>query len=206
MPRKGKKPTVNAYFGDRAEDYSTQAWMARNQQKTSRRAIELLFDPKLGTMQVPLDKSALMLDAACGSGYSSEVLQQEELPFVGADISMDMLGYAAAKGFAVVNADLRCLPFRPAVFSHGISISGLNFVTDGAQSLPEVGERYFEAAAEFARVVQAGSRFAIEFYPSSQEELDQSLAAFKQAGFRGFLVVDNPGRRKEQKYLVIEKE
>jgi 18S rRNA (guanine1575-N7)-methyltransferase len=206
MPRKSKKPTVNAYFGDRAEDYSSQAWMARNQQRTSRRAVALLFEPKLGPMAVALDESSLVLDAACGSGYSSEVLEADGLPLVGIDLSRDMLAHAVAKGFTVVNCDMRCLPFRERVFAHGISISGLNFVAAGANTLVEVGQKYFKAASEFARVVHAGSRFVIEYYPSSQDEVDQSLAAFKRAGFRGFLVVDNPGGRKEQKYLVIEKE
>src|SRR5271157_804790 len=112
MPRKSKKPTLRAYFGEQAEDYSSQAWMARNQKRTSQRALELLFEPKLGPLVVPVDDSTLLLDVACGSGYTSDVLLEEEISFVGVDLSMDMLVHAAAKGYPVANCDMRCLPFR----------------------------------------------------------------------------------------------
>lgn len=206
MPHKSKKPTLEAYFGTHAAIYSTEGWMARNQHRTSQRAVQLLLDAKLGPLRVPLDDSALILDAACGSGYSSDVLAAEGLPFAGADLSIDMLRSAAAKGYPAVNCDLRRLPFRAGVFAHGISISGLNFVADGARSITEIGSQYLAAASEFARVVSGGGRFAIEFYPGSSTALDQALVAFKKAGFRGFLVVDNPGGRKEQKFLVVEKQ
>ncbi len=206
MPRKKEKPSIHSYFGDAAEDYSTKQWMARNQHQTTHRALELLLDPKLGSLRVPLDDTSLIVDLACGSGYSSDVLSEEGLPFAGADLSLDMLRFAIGKGYSIVQGDMRCLPFRDRTFAHGISISGLNFVAANAQSKVECGQCYDAAAVEFSRIVQDGGRYAIEFYPADDHELDLALAAFKRAGFRGFLVVDQPGQRKEQKFLALEKE
>ncbi len=206
MPRKKEKPSLHSYFGDAAEDYSTKQWMARNQHQTTRRALELLLDPKLGALKVPLDETSLIADLACGSGYSSDVLSENGMPFAGVDLSFDMLQFAIGKGYAVVQGDMGCLPFRNRTFAHGISISGLNFVAANAKSKEECGQCYDATAAEFARILQDGGRYAIEFYPADDRELDLALSAFKRAGFRGFLVVDHPGQRKEQKFLAMEKE
>ncbi len=206
MPRRKEKPSLHSYFGDAAEDYSTKQWMARNQHQTTRRALELLVDPKLGPLQIPIDESSLIADVACGSGYSSDVLLESRLPFAGADLSFDMLQFAIGKGYPVVQCDMRYLPFREKSFAHGISISGLNFVAASAKSKEECGLCYNATAIEFARILKDGGRYAIEFYPADEQELDLALSAFKRAGFRGFLVVDHPGHRKEQKFLALEKE
>ncbi len=205
MPRKKEKPTLHSYFGDAAEDYSSKPWMARNQHQTTLRALELLVDPKLGPLQVALDESSLVADITCGSGFSSDVLVENGLPFAGADLSIDMLRFAAGKGYPVVQSDMRYLPFRTSAFSHGISISGLNFVATSATSKQECVQCYEAVALEFARILQDGGRYAIEFYPANDQELDIALTAFKRADFRGFLVVDRPGHRKEQKFLALEK-
>ncbi|OLS14661.1 MAG: hypothetical protein RBG13Loki_1702 [Promethearchaeota archaeon CR_4] len=206
MPRKKEKPSIRSYFGDAAGDYSSKKWMARNQHQTTRRALQLLLDPKLGPPHVPLDDSVRVIDITCGSGFSSDILAENDLHFTGADLSLDMLGFAARKGYDVVQSDMRFLPFRDTAFAHGISISGLNFVTTSATSREEFVACYTAVAIEFARVIQEGGRYAVEFYPSDDKELKTALSAFKRGGFRGFLVVDHPGHKKEQKFLALEKE
>jgi len=206
MPRKKEKPTIRSYFGDAAEDYSTKQWMARNQHQTTQRALQLLLDPKLGALHVPLDETVIIADITCGSGFSSDILSELEFRFVGADLSFDMLRFAVDKGYDVVQSDIRFLPFRDKTFAHGISISGLNFVAASATSRTECASCYNAAAIEFGRILRDGGRYAVEFYPVDDRELELALSAFKRAGFRGFLVIDHPGHRKEQKFLALEKE
>ena len=46
----------------------------------------LLNEPKLGPLRIVIDESALILDVACGSGYSSDILTAEGLSFAGAGL------------------------------------------------------------------------------------------------------------------------
>src|SRR5690242_10820865 len=89
------------------------------------------------------------LEAGCGTGYFSQILQKERgWPVVPLDYSGEGLGYARRLGVArPVRGDIRALPFADAVFD-------LTFAIDVIAHLPH-GEEH-DAAREIARVTRRG--------------------------------------------------
>lgn len=199
---KGKVPTIDAFFDEAAVDYATARWMQRIQRATTARAVQLLDDGRAGG--TPMDRGhALVLDAGCGNGFSSLVLREHGFrAIVGVDISPDML--AMHGGGHVVLGDIARLPFRPGAFDALVSISAMNFVSRDAtdDALPAL---YTSIARDVHDMLVPGGRAVIEFYPRSPRELAAITAAFgtSTSGLDAFLVVDKPGTRKEQKYLLL---
>ena len=123
-----KRPTVDAYFGLEAGEYGTSAWMARNQTKSTRRALELFFSDNFSEAFSQQGQPFLCLDMGCGTGYSSHTILEAGCRVVGLDLSRDMLSqnpndYQLTK----IQGDIRNPPFRPNTMDHAISISAFNF-------------------------------------------------------------------------------
>src|SRR5579872_2106961 len=94
------------------------------------------------------------LEAGCGTGYFSHLLQTERRwPVVPVDISRDGLAYARKMGIErPVQADICHLPFASGAFDLVLSI-------DVLPHLPQGVDR--QAAAEFTRVLAPGGLVVI---------------------------------------------
>ena len=133
----------DSYLGDKASEYDNSKWMERNQKKTTLRTIQYLLDEKLGIIKFNLDNDLplLILDLGCGSGFSSEILDEYGFRVIGIDILSDMLSKAAEKKRILKNkninlilADINNLPIKTNTIHHIISISAYNFITYGKSS------------------------------------------------------------------------
>jgi 2-polyprenyl-3-methyl-5-hydroxy-6-metoxy-1,4-benzoquinol methylase len=91
VTRKTLPKFPNSYIGDKAFEYDTQRWMERNQKRTTLKAVEFLFDEKLGKNNILKSFPYLILDLGCGSGFSSEVLIEKGFRVIGMDLLLDML-------------------------------------------------------------------------------------------------------------------
>ena len=89
------------------------------------------------------------LEAGCGTGYFSQLLQGEHRwPVVPLDYSIDGLHYARELGVHdPVQGDIRALPFATAAFDIMLSLDVIVHLQRGEEHL---------AAREFARVVKPG--------------------------------------------------
>jgi len=107
------------------------------------------LDPQL--QRRPLVRA---LEAGCGTGYLSHLLQTERRwPVVPTDISWDGLSYARRMGVErPVQSDVCRLPFATASFDLVVSV-------DVLPHLPRGAER--QAAAEFARVLAPGGLLVV---------------------------------------------
>jgi SAM-dependent methyltransferase len=96
----------------------------------------------------------LALEAGCGTGYLSCLLQTERrLPLVPLDISFEGLSHARRMGVQLpVQGDILALPFAAGAFDLVLSI-------DVLPHLPRGGER--RAAAEMARVLAPGGLLVV---------------------------------------------
>lgn len=114
-----------------------------------RKILFRLLDPYLAGRKVNR-----ILEAGCGTGYFSKVMQQDRRwPVVPMDISADGLYYARKMGVdRVVQADTTRLPFADGSFDMVMSI-------DVIAHLPRPAE--FDAAAELVRVLRRGGLLAI---------------------------------------------
>jgi SAM-dependent methyltransferase len=92
---------------------------------------------------------ARALEAGCGTGYFSHLLQTErQWPVVPVDISADGLRYARAMGVRrLAQADISALPFAANAFDLVLSMDVLPHLPRGAED---------HAIAEFGRVLAPG--------------------------------------------------
>lgn len=99
-------------------------------------------------------KPSRVLEAGCGTGYLSLLMQHDRgWPVVPMDLSADGLRYARGMGVrSAVQADTTTLPFADAAFDLVMSI-------DVIAHLPRPKE--FEAARELVRVLRPGGLLAI---------------------------------------------
>jgi len=114
-----------------------------------RKILFRFLDPYLGER-----KLTRALEAGCGTGYFSHLLQTERRwPVIPVDISWDGLAYARRMGIErPVQSDICHLPFASGAFDLVLSI-------DVLPHLPEGVDR--QAAAEFARVLAPGGLVVI---------------------------------------------
>jgi 18S rRNA (guanine1575-N7)-methyltransferase len=208
MTRGRKVPTQDAFVDENARGYHDARWMARIQATTTRRALALLEDERMGKPLSADDRRAgIVLDAGCGNGFSTAVILDDGFSVVvGVELSADMLALRDLDN-PVVQADMARLPFRQEVVSVLVSISAMTFLSQQVDELDRTKQIYDSFARQLAGLIKPGGRGVIEFYPKSREELDIISGAFgSKSGFSGFLVVDKPGTRKEQKFLVFRRE
>ena len=99
-------------------------------------------------------KIARALEAGCGTGYFSRLLQRERgWPIVPVDISPEGLRYARAMGVrSAVQADVTRLPFAGALFDVVLSMDVLPHLRRGDES---------SATREMARVLAPGGLMVI---------------------------------------------
>ncbi len=206
--RSPKVPTKDSFVSDQAGEYQGARWMARLQHATTRRAIELLGDVRIGG-GIPYGtmRAGAVLDVGCGNGFSTEVAMQAGfLLVVGVEISLDMLALRHLPN-PVVQADMAKMPFRDGTFSFVISISAMNFLSQDIEDAALTRRVYDAFARQVHALIAPGGRGVVEFYPKTPAELGVITRAFgSRSGFQGFLVIDKPGTRKEQKFLIFRKQ
>ncbi|MBN2156972.1 MAG: class I SAM-dependent methyltransferase [Candidatus Lokiarchaeota archaeon] len=204
MPKK-ESLDRDYYFGERAEFYAKSKWMARNQIKSTRRALELLENEKIGGIIAMEPHNMLILDIGCGSGFSTQMIEMNGFQTIGIDNSFDMLEQNRKTSLPisrnVVCGIIEKLPFRNNLFDAMISISAFNFILEHV-SLHNKKDLLKLVAIQISNLSKDHGRVVIEFYPK-KEEIPLYMEAFKQF-FEGGLVIDNPNQRKEQKFLILK--
>jgi 2-polyprenyl-3-methyl-5-hydroxy-6-metoxy-1,4-benzoquinol methylase len=94
-------------------------------------------------------RRAVVLDVGCGTGHLSQRLVRDNV-VVGADLSSEMLRFAAAKGLIPIHGRAEELPFQNSVFDVVLANSVIQLIPDG---------RAF--VVELFRVVRPGGRVII---------------------------------------------
>lgn len=134
-----------------------------------------------------------MADIGCGSGLSSRILSLEGYPWVGTDISFNMLTLAQTQkqehnkngpGSSSDNKSIRSspmslcqghltasdmsqgLPFRPEAFDLAISISAVQWLCYAKTSPQEAARRFFNSVWRCLR--RSDSRAAFQVYLESK--------------------------------------
>jgi len=166
------------------------------QGKITLRALELLA----------VSPPAKLLDAGCGSGFSSLVAKEVSFKVAGFDLDAKMVAAAEKAGVDAKVGNLTKIPFEDKSFDAAISISALQWLGAG-KSQKDAFEEYYKSAREFARVLKPSGRAVIQFYPKDEDEAFCAGKAFRKAGFAVRLQIDNcdnPLRRKL--FIVAAKE
>ena len=203
-PRKTNRPTLDEYFGLEAEAYGTSQWMARNQIQTTEKALELLQSEQLGAPLTDSDaKSWIFLDIGCGTGYSSHVILSTSARVIGVDFSQDMLIQCPRDPHLhLIHGDMRALPLRSRSVNHVISISALNFSTEGARSRKQMLAQIHTVLSGMSQILDSRGRAVVEFYPTSLEET-LFHEVLRSLPFQGGFLILQPKTKKEKKYLLL---
>ncbi|KAI0306335.1 S-adenosyl-L-methionine-dependent methyltransferase, partial [Multifurca ochricompacta] len=163
------------------------------------RALELL--------NLPPGKSAFLLDVGCGSGLSGEILDEEGYVWAGVDIAPSMLEVALERE---VEGDLflqdigQGFGFRPGSFDGVISISVLQWLLNAETSHPTSSppHRLTRFFTTLHSALRNPSRAVLQFYPTSDDQVQLITSIAQKAGFGGGVVVDYPNSKKARKVFL----
>ena len=177
------------YYAEQWTNYSKNNAVRTTQRKLTLRAAELLMAPP-GTK---------VLDAGCGNGFSMEVLQELGYKVKGFDASRELTAEAVKTGFSVRQGDFTRMPYADKTFDYAFSISALQWVL----AKPDAERRIAKTAREFKRVLRKEGRAVLQFYPKSEEALNEAGRAFRQAGFKVTIITDNPDNAIKRRVFLL---
>ena len=210
-PRKKEKLDKSFYHGENAKFYAESKWMARIQIETASRLLNLLDDERIGGKINKEFQNITILDLGCGNGFSMLVFEDKGFDrIIGVDISADMLkenlkmqDKRENHTRILINASIENLPIRLKSIDHVISISAFNFILTDFMDYKTKKEILTGISEDLYGIMNDYGKISIEFYPKDLD-IDLYLSTFK-FNFIGGLVVDNPGLRKEKKFLILQK-
>ncbi|KAF8798168.1 S-adenosyl-L-methionine-dependent methyltransferase [Phlegmacium glaucopus] len=200
MSRPELQAPPEIYYGDaEAKKYTQNTRNQQIQADMTYRALELL--------NMPPDQPGYLLDIGCGSGLSGEILDDEGYIWTGVDIAPSMLEVALERE---VEGDLflqdigQGFGFRPGSFDGAISISVLQWLLNAETSHPTSSpphrlNRFFTTLHSAMR---NPSRVVLQFYPSSDDQIQLITSIAQKAGFGGGIVVDYPNSKKAKKVFL----
>ena len=216
MVRKNRLPRFPFdYINEKAEEYNNSKWMERNQKRATLLSIQYLFDENLNDIDTKVNKIGdpfLILDLGCGTGFSSEILIENNFRVIGIDKLPDMLLKAKEKKtrifmkrpfFELILADINFLPIRVNSLEYIISVSVYNFITYGSQNYNEKLKVINDTARYLNQILKKNGRMVIEFYPKDEKELDIFNKSFIKNGFEGFMIKSNPNQKSGQTFLLL---
>ncbi|TBU32453.1 S-adenosyl-L-methionine-dependent methyltransferase [Dichomitus squalens] len=188
------------YYGDvEAKKYTNNSRIQQIQADMTYRALELL--------NLPPDEPAFLLDIGCGSGLSGEILDEEGHLWAGLDIAPSMLEVALERE---VEGDLflqdigQGIGFRPGSFDGAISISVLQWLLNAETSHPTSSppHRLTRFFTTLHAALKNPSRAVLQFYPTSDDQIQIITSIAQKAGFGGGIVVDYPNSKKARKVFL----
>lgn len=190
------------YDYDEANKYSQNSRIMAIQESMTYRAIELLE---------LRDESQMILDLGCGSGLSSQCIEEMGHKWVGVDISEAMICVARERhqdkeleDLQIVKSDLGDgLPFKPGSFDGAISISALQWLCNADKSNHSPAKRLLNLFSTLYTCLTREGRAVFQFYPENASQLDLINQQALKAGFMGGVVIDNPESTKAKKFFLV---
>lgn len=178
------------YTDEEIKKYSSSGAIRRTQEKIAYRIMQLL----------DMASGLKLLDLGCGPGFTMSVYKNEGYNVVGIDVLPKMLGKAKENRLNVVQGDVRELKnyFSSQQFDAVVSASALQWLKDKKD--------INDAAKGINYILKLHGKIVFQFYPKSQDELENFASVLIDNGFEGNIITDNPDNPvKRTIYLVMEK-
>lgn len=205
----GKRPEHIAppeifYDFDEANKYTQNTRIMGIQETMTNRAIELLeFKDK--------DGPQLLLDLGCGSGLSSQCIEESGHKWIGVDISDAMINVAKERkkdgdleDLQIIHSDLGDgLPFKPGSFDGAISISALQWLCNADKKAHSPAKRLLKLFSSLYTCLTREGRAVFQFYPENPQQVELINQQALKAGFTGGIVIDNPDSTKAKKFFLV---
>ncbi|ADM11546.1 putative methyltransferase [Encephalitozoon intestinalis ATCC 50506] len=148
----------------------------------------------------------LLLDVGCGSGLSGSVLTENGYPWVGIDISMEMLklGMEREEGVGYIRMDMgKGLDFQPGTFDGVVSVSAIQWLFHSYSSEDHPVRRIRTFFTTLYSVCKPDAKCVLQFYLKSQNQIEMLKSEAIRAGFSGGIQIDNEGTRNVKSFLVL---
>lgn len=205
----GKRPEHIAppeifYDYDEANKYTQNTRIMSIQESMTNRALELL---ELKDKDGP----QLILDLGCGSGLSSQCIEEFGHRWIGVDISEAMINVAKERkqegeldDLQILKTDLGDgLPFKPGSFDAAISVSALQWLCNADKRSHSPAKRLLKLFTTLYTCLTREGRAVFQFYPENPQQVELINSQALKAGFTGGLVVDNPDSTKVKKFFLV---
>jgi len=192
------------YDHDEANKYTQNTRIIAIQETMTYRALDLLgFSEK--------DGPQLILDLGCGSGLSSQCLEDSGHRWVGVDISDAMISVAMERrrvdeleNLEIIKNDMGDgLPFKPGSFDGAISISALQWLCNADKRDHNPSKRLHNLFSTLYTCLTREGRAVFQFYPENPKQMELINQQALRAGFTGGIVVDNPDSTKTKKFFLV---
>ena len=192
------------YDYDEANKYSQNSRIMAIQEAMTYRAIDLLEFKEQ-------DGPHLILDLGCGSGLSSQCIEESGHKWIGVDISEAMITVASERrhegdleDLQIIRSDLGDgLPFKPGSFDGAISISALQWLCNADKKEHSPAKRLLNLFSTLYTCLTREGRAVFQFYPENPQQLELINQQALKAGFTGGVVVDNPESTKAKKFFLV---
>lgn len=192
------------YDLDEANKYTQNSRIMAIQESMTYRAMDLLCLREK-------DGPQLILDLGCGSGLSSQTIEELGHRWIGVDISEAMISVAKEKkregdieDLQVVQSDLGAgLPFKPGSFDGAISISALQWLCNADKKSHSPAKRLLQLFSTLYTCLTREGRAVFQFYPENPQQVELINQQALKAGFTGGIVVDNPDSTKAKKFFLV---
>jgi 18S rRNA (guanine1575-N7)-methyltransferase len=198
MSRPEHSASAELYYNEKeAVKYTYNSRNAFIQEQMTERCIELL--------NLPPNKSKLILDVGCGSGLSGDTLTANGHFWIGLDISKSMLQVAQqndVEGDLIQNDLGQGFGFRAGVFDGAISVSALQWLCYSDQKDKVASRRLIAFFSSLYKCLRRGARAVLQIYPENPQQLELISTAALRTGFTGGVVVDFPNSTKAKKYYL----
>lgn len=205
----GKRPEHIAppeifYDYDEANKYTQNTRIMSIQESMTNRAIELL---ELKDKDGP----QLILDLGCGSGLSSQCIEEFGHRWIGVDISEAMINVAKERkqegeldDLQILKSDLGDgLPFKSGSFDAAISVSALQWLCNADKRSHSPAKRLLKLFTTLYTCLTREGRAVFQFYPENPQQVELINSQALKAGFTGGIVVDNPDSTKTKKFFLV---
>jgi len=150
-----------------------------------------------------------ILDAGCGTGIFTTDFLERGARVTGLDLSLSMLRKADSKGFArlaLLQGDMRRLPFPDGVFEKTVSITALEFIEEAKPAVDELFRITQSGGTIVVATLNRLSRWAAE----RKEKAREGHSLFSKVVFRSpeemAVLAKNPGLIRTAVHFVREEE
>lgn len=205
----GKRPEHIAppeifYDYEEASKYTQNTRIMAIQEVMTNRAIELLELKEKDGIQ-------MILDLGCGSGLSSQCIEELGHKWVGVDISEAMINVAKERkrdgdleDLQIIQSDLGDgLPFKPGSFDAAISISAIQWLCNADKKSHSPAKRLLRFFSTLYTCLTREGRAVFQFYPENALQVELINQQALKAGFTGGVVIDNPDSTKTKKFFLV---
>lgn len=198
----GKIPELSGpaecyYDTENSIKYDSNSRIQEIQKEITRKCFDLL----------ELQERGLILDIGCGTGISGSVLTENNIDWIGVDISKGMLEICKVKneGIDQIKGDIgEGLCFKPGVFDGVISVSALQWIFQSYDSLHVPKKRIRTFFTSLYSVCKPNTKCVLQFYLKNKKDIELLKNEAMRAGFFGGIQTEKPNTKNAKHYLVLQ--